>query len=48
MMRESAPRTGAYAAHLERFLWQPPAFAPLPDAVWINRPALLLTAAVGQ
>ena len=35
----------AYAAHPERFVRRPPAPALLPDAVWINRPASLTTAA---
>lgn len=35
----------AYAAHPERFVRRPPAPAPLPDAVWIKRPASLATAA---
>lgn len=43
----AAVLTAAYAAHPERFVRQLPAPAPLPDAVWINRPALL-TAPAGQ
>jgi putative transposase len=37
--------TAAYTAHPERFVRQPPAPPPLPDASWINRPDQKETAA---
>ena len=37
--------SAAYAAHPERFVRQPPAPPPLPDASWINRPDQKETAA---
>ena len=47
-MQRQAVLTTAYAAHPERFVRGPSTVPALPDAVWINPPQLVDSAALNR